>query len=114
MYYLKLKDDDDNKLIYYCRQCGHETSDVNEADVCVLTTQVKRSAEKFTHVINKYTKEDPTLPRIKTIDCPNQDCPSKSKKLENEVLYIRYDNTNIKYIYMCVHCDITWKTSNKQ
>ena len=65
MYYLKVTADDSNKLIYYCRHCGHESSDVTETDVCVLKTQVKRSEEKYTHVINEYTKKDPTLPRIK-------------------------------------------------
>ena len=59
MYYMKLKDGDTNKLIYYCRNCQHEADDLTESDVCVLKTQVKRSEEKYTHVINEYTKEDP-------------------------------------------------------
>ena len=63
--------------------------------------------------MNEYTKLDPTLPRIKTIKCPNQTCLSNSDNAENEVLYIRYDDTNIKYIYMCAHCDTTWKTGNQ-
>ena len=114
MYYLKVTTDDANKLIYYCRHCGHESNDVNETDVCVLKTQVKRSEEKYTHVINEYTKSDPTLPRIKTIKCPNQECPAAKGEAENEVMYVRYDDTNIKYIYMCANCDTTWKTSEQQ
>ena len=114
MYYLKVTADDANKLIYYCRHCGHESDDINETDVCVLKTQVKRSEEKYTHVINEYTKSDPTLPRIKTIKCPNQECPAAKGEAENEVMYVRYDDTNTKYIYMCATCDTTWKTSEQQ
>lgn len=114
MYYLKLKDDDVNKLIYYCRHCGNEESDLQSSDMCVLTTQINRSDEKYIHVVNQYTKSDPTLPRIKTIKCPNQECLSNTGTKENEVMYIRYDDVNIKYIYMCAHCDTTWKTRDKQ
>lgn len=114
MYYLKLNDDDVNKLIYYCRHCGNETADLNKDDLCVLKTQVNRNDEKYVHVVNEYTKSDPTIPRIKTIKCPNQDCPSIGGKKENNVMYIRYDDVNIKYVYMCSYCDTTWKTSEKQ
>lgn len=113
MYYLKIGEDA-NKLIYYCRHCGNEDTSLNKDNVCVSKTQIKRSEEKYIHVINEYTKKDPTLPRIKTIRCPNQACPSNTKEADNEVLYIRYDDINIKYIYMCAHCDTTWKTSDQQ
>lgn len=114
MYYMKLKKGDTNKLIYYCRNCQHEADDLTESDVCVLKTQVKRNEEKYTHVINEYTKEDPTLPRIKTIKCPNQDCPSNKSELEREVIYIRYDDSKMKYVYMCVGCNTMWKTSEQK
>jgi DNA-directed RNA polymerase subunit M/transcription elongation factor TFIIS len=112
MYYLKLKDDDADELLYYCRHCGSEESDLHTTDMCVLRTHINRSDEKYIHVLNQYTKSDPTLPRIKTIKCPNQECSSISGEKENEVIYIRYDDVNIKYIYMCVHCDTTWKINN--
>jgi len=63
--------------------------------------------------INKYTKYDITLPRINYIKCPNNECSSNNKDFDTnnrEILYIRYDNTNMKYIYLCSHCDIVWNT----
>jgi DNA-directed RNA polymerase subunit M/transcription elongation factor TFIIS len=30
-----------------------------------------------------------------------------------EVIYIRYDDVNMKYVYLCVHCNTTWKTDNR-
>ena len=234
MYYLKIREEDGgNTLNYYCRNCGHEDATLTAESICVSETQLRRSEQKFTHMINEYTKFDPTLPRINTIKCPNQECISngftgggdeyvqatdvfnggggdkkggqaqedgtsatvydggagkkttdaaegttkkklvltknktaktlakeaaeekkeakesakeaesiakeliaeeekeeaveaaaeaKSKKQtvarekkenEREVIYIRYDDINMKYVYLCVHCDTTWKTDNR-
>jgi hypothetical protein len=78
------------------------------------------TTQSFAHVVNKYTKLDPTLPRIKTIRCPNDECISNKlsaqssdpsvKKEETEVIYLRYDDTNLKYIYLCTKCDKVWNT----
>ena len=53
---------------------------------------------------------DPTLPRLDNIPCPNKECPSNNGS-DKEVIYIRYDDTNLKFIYLCVHCDKIWKSS---
>jgi rubrerythrin len=154
--------------------------------------------------VNEYTKYDPTLPRINSIKCPNQECESNTMsggggsgsgtgadagkikikkaattkslkkyvdsanksaaeamesakesekilkaieeeeaaeaqeeaqaqakktssslaenevvnysndatKSKREVMYIRYDDINMKYVYVCVYCNTTWKTDN--
>jgi DNA-directed RNA polymerase subunit M/transcription elongation factor TFIIS len=177
MYYLKIQDEDGkigDTLIYYCRNCGHEDKTLNTTNVCVSDIQFRTSEKKYTHIVNEYTKYDPTLPRINTIKCPNQECSSnkmgggkkteaeKAERLaekaaksaakaeksaakaaksaakaqthletliaeeeedeqapheqahgEREVIYIRYDDTNMKYVYLCVHCDMTWRTDNR-
>ena len=73
--------------------------------------QLKREQQKIDNVINKYTKLDPTLPRTNTIKCPNTECISNTNKNEKqEVVYIRYDDMNMLYIYLCAKCDTTWDT----
>ena len=67
MYYLRISDEDSNKLIYYCRHCGNTADNITDDDVCVLKTQVKRSEEKYAHVVNEYTKEETKNTRIKKI-----------------------------------------------
>ena len=117
MYYLKLGDDKNN-LIYYCRHCGHEDSKISTEDVCVSNTQFKQGEQKYARIINEYTKYDPTLPRTQTIRCPNQDCRSNKDiegvRPQQEVIFVRYDDSNMKYIYLCAHCDTTWKTDEQQ
>jgi len=118
MYYIRISSDDDNKLIYYCRNCGHEDDILTKEYICVSNTQLKRTEQKYSHIINKYTKLDPTLPRTTTIKCPNSECSSNKKEDEiskqNEVIYIRYDDIHMKYIYICVNCDGMWKTDEQK
>ena len=41
------------------------------------------------------------------------DATLESEQNNREVIYIRYDDINMKYVYLCVHCDTTWKTDNR-
>ena len=126
MYYMKLyepKEDSgdtidlnhSNKLVYYCRKCGDTDENIGNKieNLIVSTTNIKKNEQKFHHIINKYTKLDPTLPRIYNIDCPNSGCSSNSTdetvKTENEIIYMRYDDKNMKYVYICSNCDTIWK-----
>ncbi len=109
MYYIRINADDPNKLVYYCRKCGNEDSLLAAENVCVSKTQIKKSEQSFNHIINKYTKLDPTLPRINNILCPNNDCPTNKDGKDREIIYIRYDDVNMKYVYLCCDCDTVWK-----
>ena len=59
--------------------------------------------------VNKYLRYDPTLRRIKDpmINCPNTKCDAPESK--RQVIYIKYDSKNMKYLYVCEHCGETWK-----
>ena len=122
MYYLTLFDKDQSKLIYYCRNCGHEDKTLvnNLNNLFVSKTEINTQMN-YKDVINKYTKLDPTLPRITNIDCPNSNCASthmieqkdgtKSAETEKEILYIRYDDANMKFVYLCGVCNTVWTSS---
>lgn len=113
MYYISLETTDSNKLVYYCRNCGNKDSTISVKDVTVLKVQLKKSEQEFSHIINKYTKLDPTLPRVSNILCPNGDCPTNKDDKNREIIYIRYDDTNMKYVYLCSTCDTVWKTEDQ-
>lgn len=113
MYYIKIDEDNPNSLLYYCRNCGNEDNLITEDNICVSKTQIKKSEKSFSHIINKYTKLDPTLPRVSNILCPNKDCPTNTKSEPREIIYIRYDDVNINYVYLCSTCDTTWKTEEQ-
>ena len=115
MLYIAIDAEDTNKLTYYCRHCGTIDDTITQEGHCVLNTHLKQGEQKFNHIINKYTKLDPTLPRIYTMKCPNESCITnmncdEGKKKKTEVIYMRYDDSNMKYVYICVDCDTIWKT----
>ena len=112
MYYIRINSDNPNKLVYYCRKCGNEDLTLATNNVCVSKTQIKKTEQTFSHIINKYTKFDPTLPRINTVLCPDPDCPTNKEAIPREIIYIRYDDTNMKYIYLCSECDTVWQTND--
>ena len=116
MYYIRLLGE--NQLVYYCRKCGNEKSSAlsSAEDVCVSKTDVQTTGDAFNHIINEYTKLDPTLPRLTNIICPNQICPThkppKGETITPDVLYLRYDDAQMKFVYLFAHCDTIWKSAN--
>lgn len=103
MYYIKLKDGD-MSLINYCRHCGDED---NSANSDIIYSEEKASYD--TDIVNEFTKHDPTLPRISNIPCQNTECISNKEGETNEIIYIKYDEINLKFLYLCTKCDTTWK-----
>ncbi len=115
MYYMQICDDDSlcNKLIYYCRNCGNKDNTISGEGLCVLNNQINKKEQTFNHIINPYTKLDPTLPSIE-MKCPNATCKTNQgddsndpNKLTN-IIYMRYDDINLKYVYICPICDFHW------
>jgi len=109
------------QLVYNCEYCGKVEDATENKRVVVSNVQLKKTGQEFSHVINKYTKYDPTLPRIDNILCPNADCKTnrggsgnggEGEKVPREIIYIRYDNVRMKYVYMCTTCDTVWKQND--
>ena len=113
MYYISIDPNDSNKLVYYCRNCGNKDSSLSIENVSVSKIQLKKSEQEFSHIINKYTKLDPTLPRVTNILCPNAECLTNTDDTHREIIYIRYDDSNMKYVYLCSTCDTVWKTEDQ-
>ena len=162
MYYIRLTET--NEIVYYCRNCGNEDNAITIDNVVVSHTSLHQKGGSHANVVNKYTKLDPTLPRISTILCPNSECPcnrnhnpmqyadraaivgsdesettgtgasaatgtgtsasvtatgtSASATSEDadavprEVIYLRYDDIQLKYIYLCAVCNTIWNTEH--
>ena len=100
-----------DQLIYYCRVCSNTEVNVSKEPLCVLDTQFKEKTVNFDFIVNKYTKYDPTLPHI-SLKCPNDRCTTNTNASENitDAIYLRYDNNQLKFLYICTECDHKWKT----
>jgi DNA-directed RNA polymerase subunit M/transcription elongation factor TFIIS len=108
MYYIKLSESNAD-LVYYCRKCGQEDNTTDTYTVVSKTTLSKDQVVN-SNIINPYTKLDPTIPHVSNIPCPNNDCPCNQEDslIKKDVLYIRYNDQSLNYIFMCTHCDTTW------
>ena len=94
-----------DELSLYCHVCSNVEPQINNL-YCVLETNFKKQTQNNS-MTNKYTKFDPTLPHI-YIKCPNNDCKTNGTKKVTDAIYLRYDNANMKYMYICTECDVEW------
>ena len=111
MYYISI-DEKTGNLKYYCRNCGNNDTNLTVETIMVSQNVLKKNEKQFNHIINKYTKLDPTLPRINNILCPNENCSTNKSNEPREIIYIRYDDINMKYVYLCSSCDTCWKVED--
>lgn len=109
MYYIKTDKADKQHIVYWCKNCTHEEKNELKDNNCIYSANYTTDhIISYKDYINKYTHLDPTLPRVNNIPCPNKDCVSNHGK-DKEVIYIKYDNHNMKYLYLCVQCQTCWK-----
>lgn len=104
LFYLKTVD---KVLFHTCKKCGNEKEITGTTSI--FQQNFTKSNQGYESKINKYTKLDPTLPRIYTLPCPNDSCENHTKE-NPEIIYVRYDSINLKYVYLCPLCDTVWKT----
>lgn len=102
----KEKEAENDKLQHYCRNCGHTT----EITTSVVFRQDGGTNTSFepSNYLNELSKYDPTLPVAK-ISCP---CPGAGAGAGagpgpglKDAVYVRYDNSNMKYLFMCNTCN---------
>jgi DNA-directed RNA polymerase subunit M/transcription elongation factor TFIIS len=111
MYYITLIDNGD-VLQYYCRTCGdvYDGELTNEHKIVSRTT-FQSSTPEFSTWVNEYTKFDPTLMRVNNIPCNNSKCvynTNPGDTTHREIIVIRYDTINVKFLYLCPECDSVW------
>lgn len=97
------------KLFWKCLSCGIEEE--QEGGCLLVETLVQeRSSEGYRILLNEFTRQDATLPHVKNVKCPKGDCPSNGGGAERDVIYIKYDTVNMKYMYICNICGDTWRS----
>lgn len=62
-------------LKYYCKNCDYTELDENPSG-CIYENVYNTNYLTYDIITNKYTRNDPTLPRIKKMKCINKDCVS--------------------------------------
>jgi DNA-directed RNA polymerase subunit M/transcription elongation factor TFIIS len=118
-YYLYLEETtvqpDDEKeatvqLRRICRNCGYQ--EVMNGGLILELDLKEKTSEGYKILMNEFTKDDPTLPHVHTITCPNEGCESNTSDKDPDVIYLKYDVVNMKYLYICNICDTRWRSKS--
>lgn len=107
MMYIKL--DDNRKLVYYCKNCSFSQEEASNGSVCILDSNHIDEDTSIQRFVNKNLKHDKTLPRVNNIDCANANC-TRGASEPKEVIFVKYDFENMKYLYHCPYCEYFWKS----
>lgn len=100
-------DETEKKLYYACKTCGEKQD--TKVNTCIYNNTYEIDLSETINT-NQFLKEDVTLPTIKknsNIKCPNVECKSQSMD-DSEIVYIKYDADNMKYLYVCKECQTKW------
>ena len=92
-----------------CRNCGYQHQDQQGGLILEIDLKEKTS-EGYKILMNEFTKNDPTLPHVNTIKCPNSGCETNTSGKEKDVIYLKYDAINMKFLYICNVCDEQWRS----
>jgi DNA-directed RNA polymerase subunit M/transcription elongation factor TFIIS len=106
---LYVKSNEERQLVKYCKHCDHQKLETSQSAIKISQTIYSEDDLIYNQHVNKYLRYDPTLRRIKDplISCPNSKCTVEDDK--KQILYIKYDQQNMKYFYVCEYCGETWK-----
>ena len=111
---LYIKIDDDESLKYYCKLCMSEYNleDLNKKNNCVSKQTYNNKSYLHKTFINDNLFDDPTLPRVTNLKCINDNCKSNTEGVQSEIIYIKYDKLELKFLYCCAHCKQKWTSNN--
>jgi len=117
-YYLYLKEEETQEekksetkekiLLRLCRNCGYQERRMGGL---ILEIDLKeKTSEGYKILMNQFTDQDPTLPHVNTIKCPNTNCDTNTSNKEKDVIYLKYDAVNMKFLYICNVCKAHWRS----
>jgi DNA-directed RNA polymerase subunit M/transcription elongation factor TFIIS len=92
-----------------CRTCGYNEVDVQGGLVNETIVQ-ERASEGYKVLLNEFTRQDPTLPHVNTLPCPNTGTCQSYKGKPRDVIIIKYDAQNMKFLYICNVCGEQWRS----
>lgn len=106
---LYIRAEDEYALVKHCKHCDFSKKVTTGQSFKVNETLYSEDQLLYDQFQNKYLRHDPTLPRIRdpALPCPNPDCTGP--KDMPQIIYIKYQSTNMKYMYCCDHCGFVFK-----
>jgi len=107
---LYIRDEENNRYLvqYYCKNCGFNKPISEESKTIPVIRNMYTNENNHARYLNPDLVHDPTIPHVDNIPCPNENCSRKSDE-KQDVIFMKYDVNQIKFVYMCVHCKMFWR-----
>jgi DNA-directed RNA polymerase subunit M/transcription elongation factor TFIIS len=97
-------------LMYACKSCGNRVRAAEtDSKSRILHTNYSDDHTSYKKYATPHIRHDPTLPRVNNIPCPSATC-SRPENAPAEVIYVKYDSANLRFMYNCCHCGVFWKS----
>lgn len=102
--------DDDNSLNTYCKNCGFTSVPTVEQQDRIFNVTRANTDDRasYRQYLTPDIRFDNTLPRTRRLTCPNPQCPAAGTKQGTDVIYIKYDDVHLKFLYHCCTCATFW------
>lgn len=92
-----------------CRNCGYK--DTADQGGLVSEMRIEQLSAEGYNLVNEFTLRDPRLPHLRgTMKCVNNGCQSNKPGVESDIVYIKYDSDNLRYMYVCTFCKTNWRS----
>lgn len=93
-----------------CKSCGSSSElDKQQCTAAMFSTNYGDDQMAYKQFMTPHITHDPTLPHASDIECINPNCGRPEDK-PRDVIYVKYDRDNLKYMYHCTHCKEFWKS----
>lgn len=99
--------DGEKTAVLSCRKCPYK--EPVGAENPMVYEHILREDKTSRLALNPYLKNDPTLNHLDNIQCPNDECASRSRGVKSDVVAVKINEKNLIWMYQCVHCDKSWK-----
>jgi hypothetical protein len=96
----------EQKLHEICHNCGFDRESRDE----LVSLSTYKNLFSLPNIFNRYVVYDPSLPRTKNKQCPNDTCPSRDDASKQEAVFFPERKT-LRLTYVCCVCSTEWKYS---
>jgi DNA-directed RNA polymerase subunit M/transcription elongation factor TFIIS len=102
--------DDGTAMQKICKNCRYTEIDTEGGLIKEVIIGGGASVKNKILDDNEFIQYDPTLPHVENIKCPSESCASNTGGQKRDVIYIKYDQEAMKYLYICNVCNNRWKS----
>ena len=106
--------ENETSVQYFCKYCDYNRPiSSNNESILLSSTSYSMNEQNNDLYLNSNIEFDKSIPHTSHITCVMSNC-SKNADEPNDVMFMKYDNTNMLYLYYCTYCKSFWKQNKNK